>query len=384
MIKIINQNLDKIALDYSIRIKAQCKDRALFFQNIIDVIYNGNPLNSVQVHHLHGNIRKSIANTILLDANKITSSNNFSNAIHANLKPWVNLNITHINNILTSLANDAILDGLITKMPQDLLDLEVAILNGHQITPAVYQTIKPIINTIINYNLFDYFAYEIGTNLEINTCPYCNRVYINTVINKKTSRQIIRPTFDHFFSQKEHPLLALSFYNLIPSCYYCNSNLKGDYEMSLTTHLHPYLDGFDNDFNFNILIKDIKPDISHPDNYHIYINTRLNNNNPKFIKVLNNNDPNYEGKDGNVNLFKLNAIYQSHTDIVGEIVLKCDKLSKGHSDSLHYIFGLLKTNKVEFYRYYFSNYFNELDFKRRPLAKLTKDIVTQVLPFFIK
>lgn len=384
MIKIVNKDLDKIALDYSSKMKALCKERALFFQSLFNVIYGRSHENSIQINTLHGNIRKSIANTVLLDAHKITSSSNFSNATQVNLRAWVDPNIGHIDNILISLTDDAILERLLTNMPQDLLDLETTILTSNSIPLLIYPIIKPIINTVINYNLFNDFAYDIGTKLELNTCPYCNRVYINTIINKKTKSQVIRPTFDHFFSQKEHSLLALSFYNLIPSCYYCNSNLKGDHEMSLSTHLHPYLDGFDNDFYFNILIKDIKSDISHPGNYHIYFNTRLNNLNPKYIQVLRDNDPDYYGKDGNVNLFKLNTIYQSHADVVGEIVLKCDKLSKGHSDSLHDIFGLLRTNKVEFYRYYFSNYYNEIDFKRRPLAKLTKDVVSQVLPHYLK
>jgi hypothetical protein len=383
MIKITNDNLDNIALDYANKITNLCEERARFFQRLFDVIYNGANLNTVQTYPLHGNIRKSLANSVLQDAHKITNSNDFSNATIINLKAWVNPNINHINNILTLLADKSFLDELITKWPQDLLHLEASTLTHYHITPVLYNNVKPIINTIINYGLFDDFAYDIGNKLRINTCPYCNRIYINTVIIKKSNKKVIRPTFDHFFSQKAHPLLALSFYNLIPSCNYCNSSLKGDYEMKLTTHLHPYLEGFDNDFYFNILIKDLHPDISHPDNYHIFLNTHLNDINTKFIKVLNQNKSDYEGKDGNANLFKLNLIYQSHADVVGEIVLKCDKLSKGHSDSLHDIFKLLKTNKAEFYRYYFANYYNETDFSRRPLAKLTKDIVNQTLPNYL-
>ena len=91
-----------------------------------------------------------------------------------------------------------------------------------------------------------------------------------------------------------------------------------------------------------------------------------------------------DANEGNINLFKLTEIYQSHLDIVGELVVKCDVLSAGYSDSLHKMFGLLHTNKSEFYQYYFGNYFSKNDFHRRPMAKLSKDVVSQILPTFLK
>jgi hypothetical protein len=100
--------------------------------------------------------------------------------------------------------------------------------------------------------------------------------------------------------------------------------------------------------------------------------------NPKQRKIFGDNL-----EEGNVNLFKLNDIYMSHRDVVGELIVKCDKYSGAYTDSLYNFFGLLKTNKAEFYLYYFGNYLNEKDFNRRPLAKMTKDIVSKELPLFI-
>ena len=42
----------------------------------------------------------------------------------------------------------------------------------------------------------------------------------------------MRPQFDHWFPKKKYPLLAISFYNLIPCCTYCNSSVKGDIEFA--------------------------------------------------------------------------------------------------------------------------------------------------------
>lgn len=64
-----------------------------------------------------------------------------------------------------------------------------------------------------------HFFYE----LNIRTCPYCNRQYTFTIDNKHTKTA---PEYDHFYDKAHYPLLAVSFYNLIPSCHTCN-HIKG-------------------------------------------------------------------------------------------------------------------------------------------------------------
>ena len=41
-----------------------------------------------------------------------------------------------------------------------------------------------------------------------------------------------------------YPYLALSFYNLIPSCPICNSRLKGNKKFNLKSHVHPFAESF--------------------------------------------------------------------------------------------------------------------------------------------
>jgi hypothetical protein len=73
----------------------------------------------------------------------------------------------------------------------------------------------------------EYNAYTLAANLNIKTCVYCNRSYTVTVkIGKTPDGQLTRPQFDHYFAKVDYPLLALSFFNLIPSCSICNSTLK--------------------------------------------------------------------------------------------------------------------------------------------------------------
>jgi hypothetical protein len=383
VIKIENSKLGAISQDYFDGVKVLCLSRATFFSKVLNVLSGHLAHTELRDDKLNGTIKKSLIN-VLLRRHKLRDQNSYHQVVFGNCYGTVSRNIALWGNVCNYLTDESNLSAIIQCNPLDALQVERNFMSTTGMSLGQYKTIaKPLVNSIISYNLFDKFAYQIANNLGLNTCPYCNRISINTIIDKR-KKNIIRPTFDHFFSQKDHPLLALSFYNLIPSCYYCNSNLKGFHPMSLDTHLHPYLEGFGDDFKFNFLFVDINKDKSHATNYSIFLQTNLVNTHTKYIKVLRAHDPSYAGKDGNVNLFKLISIYQAHRDVVGELIVKCDKLSKGHSDSLHRIFELMHTNKAEFYRYYFANYFDENDFHRRPLAKLTKDVIRQVLPHYLK
>ena len=54
--------------------------------------------------------------------------------------------------------------------------------------------------------------------LDLRTCPYCNRNYIGISKGKNLGVQL-----DHFFSKSGYPYFAVSLYNLIPSCGVCNN-----------------------------------------------------------------------------------------------------------------------------------------------------------------
>ena len=241
---------------------------------------------------------------------------------------------------------------------------------------------KELFNLICHILSYEDFhkrvAYDIAASLGVNTCPYCNRIYINTILESK-KKEIIRPLFDHFFPHSKHPFLALSFYNLIPSCYYCNSSLKTATSISYDTHIHPFLEGYGNDCVFRVIIAGMNPEKSDPRNYKLILQSKIDPAHPKYRRIFGNNK-----SEGSNNLFKLQEIYNAHTDIVGELIVKADRYSNAQSDSLFKLFGLLKTNKAEFYQYYFGNYYVDKDHVRRPMAKLTKNILQQVIPDFFK
>jgi len=124
------------------------------------------------------------------------------------------------------------------------------------------------INKIFNYDNFikvkkrKYDAYDLVISVNINVCPYCNRQFINT-IKPTVTKGGTRPTLDHFLLKSEYPYLALSFWNLVPSCYSCNSQLRTIRDIGL----HPYLKGFEKVLHFYTDITDITEFIGNSKKY---------------------------------------------------------------------------------------------------------------------
>lgn len=113
------------------------------------------------------------------------------------------------------------------------------------------------IKAVFNYDWFNslepseqYSTYTLTKNLKVRSCIFCNRTF--TVTRVSTSKgKLMKPQLDHWYPKSKFPLLAISFYNLIPCCTYCNSSVKGDNELNLQDHIHPYiLETISDDFSF--------------------------------------------------------------------------------------------------------------------------------------
>lgn len=84
-------------------------------------------------------------------------------------------------------------------------------------------------------------AYSLCMTSNYRLCPYCQQSLAVTIYRDSKSGAL-RPTLDHFYPKHKYPYLALSLYNLIPSCHPCNSSLKGQKDFYKKEHLHPYED----------------------------------------------------------------------------------------------------------------------------------------------
>ena len=199
-----------------------------------------------------------------------------------------------------------------------------------------------------------YNAYDLAQKLKVNVCSYCNRNYTFTIRNK--SSKSTRPDFDHFYDKGTHPILALSFYNLIPSCILCNSRLKSTAKFSINTHLHPYKDSFNDYAKFKLKI----------------INSMFFYDEKAFELKLVTTDIKAEKIKED---FALEVLYQEHKDIVLELIEKREIYPDSYIDDLfHQYEGTLFKNREDVLRHITGGYIEDKDINKRPLSKLIKDI----------
>ncbi len=216
--------------------------------------------------------------------------------------------------------------------------------------------------------------YALTLALDISVCPYCNRNWINTVENgvyknKKGQprRKVTNPQLDHFFSKSDFPLFRLSIYNLIPSCETCNARLKKDIEFDYEKQLHPYSNGYGANVRFSTEAKDLESFWGLSNNYSI----QLDYYEESDVELLKKVESNHE-------IFEIDTIYKEHSDIISEVYLKRSISNEKYMEMMQKQFPDAKLTKKELYRLAFGNYYDEADFKRRPFAKLTKDIAKQL------
>lgn len=95
---------------------------------------------------------------------------------------------------------------------------------------------KKLLKEVFRYDSFscNTHALKLLEDMDVNVCPYCNRLYTMTLTKSGKSR----PQFDHYKSKSQYPYLSVSLMNLIPSCALCNQSKGGKNEEVL----YPYSD----------------------------------------------------------------------------------------------------------------------------------------------
>ena len=188
--------------------------------------------------------------------------------------------------------------------------------------------------------------------LDITTCPYCNRQYTFTIY-KGLNKLKTRPQLDHFFPKSIYPFFALSFYNLIPSCPTCN-HIKSENKIDI----HPYMVGFDTQYKF------IAGTIDDSE-FNSWVMGKRN----VAIK--------FSAPNKNIKRLGLNELYNEHIDYVEEIIDKCIAYNNSYYESLVNSFDGLGKTEEEIDRIIWGNYLEVADYKKRPLSKITRDILEQ-------
>ncbi|HEV8513181.1 MAG TPA: hypothetical protein VGQ59_07880 [Cyclobacteriaceae bacterium] len=233
--------------------------------------------------------------------------------------------------------------------------------------------------TFSNKNTPNWNAYLLADLVGINVCPYCNRGYTFTA--KNTNEKIVRPEFDHFYSREKHPYLSLSFYNLIPSCHICNSNLKHKVEFSVDTHLHPYEESLDELVRFSVRLKK-KNTGSLVDEKKSFGESFFYGDLGSFDLVLRAakrgiNRKTLKRAMRSVRTFRIRELYQKHKDMVIDMILNTIVYDDSQLNSLLNNYGNLFRDRNDVLRHITKNYVGLSEMPNRTFSKLAKDIHTE-------
>lgn len=267
------------------------------------------------------------------------------------------------------------MDDYMTARPERLLEMHEELYdNVHkEANGELLGYEKDCIEKVFNYKRYisqnKEMSYALARLMNSNTCTYCNRIYTLTVEKAEENadgtesgetEHLLRPEFDHWFPQSIYPDLALSYYNLIPSCHYCNSNLKRDTELNLKDYIHPYIDDKIG-FHFS------------------YVPT----SDGHAVVVERNNDvcdDYFKRVQKTLELFEIRQVYDAHSDLE----LK-DLMDLAEANPRDYIFTLvndvaskLGMDEEGAYRILFGIESQEEKHHNRPMSKFKSDIIRKI------
>lgn len=143
----------------------------------------------------------------------------------------------------------------------------------------------------------------------------------------------MRPDLNHFWTKNKYPHCSMSLYNLIPSCKFCNSSLKGMKEVSIEVP-SPYECNYDDYFRFEIDFGDLN---------FSSISVKTNILNDVIQPIL--------------DMFAIEGVYRYHSNVAQEFVQKricySDELLESllHAFKLYNLYGSideLRSILVEF------------------------------------
>lgn len=209
-------------------------------------------------------------------------------------------------------------------------------------------------------------SYWMAGKIGRNTCTYCNRVYSFTVVKGRgrNKRYITRPQFDHWYPKSKFPLLALSLYNLIPSCPVCNSTVKGQTELPHGEYIHPYIkDSNASEFKFRASLASSSSGLR----WRLRIARKKNTKIDRTIRAL-----------------ALEEVYSQHAELEVKDIMDFDAAyERGYVNEL--MDNLLaKANggrgltRRDVYRMLFGVEYETDRFLDRPLSKLKRDLLEQI------
>lgn len=274
---------------------------------------------------------------------------------------------------------DSKLEEITISPPEKLLDLHKHILDEWLKVDSCLKNLEALYESLLN-EVFTYKSFREGdgdssrniewfNSLNLKVCPYCNRNWISFV-KDGSGNNIMYFDIDHYLPKYKYPWFALSFYNLIPSCTICNQRIKGRKDLYLGDHLHPYLDDFDEIVKFNVPVDTLAVFFDKNVKIELEIIPRppRTSSDKDYLRAVNS----YE-------FFNLKNLYDKHLDYIRELLQKRIVYSQTYVEQLKSDYKDLFQSPDEISRMLFGNYVLPEQIHERPLAKLTKDLIEDIL-----
>ena len=205
-------------------------------------------------------------------------------------------------------------------------------------------------------------------NFSFRTCFYCNKDFI-TNFEKEKKDLVSTFQLDHFYDKGTYQYLALSFYNLIPSCPTCNSSkIKG----TKNTFEHDSKVG---KFKIEKCLKpnDDKFDFHQKVKFKLFLDDSCKN---LHIKSKDDIDitlkENYSDMyDKYIEIFKLKERYKAHKDIVFDMIQKAELYPESRLKELENLTGIpFQQIKKDIFNLIDENE----DLSKQPFSKLIVDM----------
>ncbi|MFY4760680.1 hypothetical protein ACOTV0_10620 [Aliarcobacter butzleri] len=193
-------------------------------------------------------------------------------------------------------------------------------------------------------------------NFNFRTCFYCNKDFIT---NFNTDKEVSTFQLDHFYDKDTYPYLALSFYNLIPSCPTCNSSkVKGSANTFENNCIAPNSQNFDfhKKVKFKLFLDDSCKNlhIKSKDDIDITLKENYSDMYDKYIEI-----------------FKLNKRYKAHKDIVYDMIQKAELYPESRLKELENLTGIpFQQIKKDIFNLIDENE----DLSKQPFSKLIVDM----------
>ena len=212
------------------------------------------------------------------------------------------------------------------------------------------------------------FGHQWAEKLGVTVCPYCNRSYIFTV-EKDARNGKVRPQYDHFFPKSKYPYLAVSMYNLIPSCAVCNSGKsdKDSFKDQKVQYLNPYVEGYGTKTFLQITPKKkkdrIRGCVGLAEEYTVKPKSAPDVDKDAAKRIQDTWD-----------LLKLGPLYEKHSDYIRNILQAKQIYTEEYLDQLMKSFPGAFDDMDDLKNVVYFNYLDEEEWGKRILAKLTHDL----------